>query len=53
MNLFFSLMQSYGENQQIPNIPPDFLSTTCDTPMFLRQNPQMPLISVANNLFPY
>ena len=49
MNLyFFILMQSYGEKPPIPNITPDFSLTTCDTLRISRQNPQMPLISVAS-----
>ena len=50
------MMQRYGEKPPIPNIPSDFFLTTRDTPWFLRQNPQMPLISVADDgyfvLFP-
>ena len=48
MNLL--MLQRYGEKTSIPNIPSDFSPTTCDTPGFLRQNPQMPSISVANVL---
>ena len=51
MNLyFFVLMQRYGEKPPIPNNPSDFFLTIRDTPLFLRQNPHMPLISVANTL---
>jgi len=47
MNLL--MMQRYGEKPPIPNNPSDFFLTIRDTPLFLRQNPHMPTISVANN----